>query len=312
MRKHGLSSDNLVAADVVTADGGVVRASETENPDLLWGLRGGGGNFGVVTAFEFKLHKIGPDVLGGPIFYPPAQAGQVLGGWRDYTTDLADEMTTLVSLGSAPPIPPIPTELHGTKIVTIVGAYAGPAAEGVDLAAPLRTLGDPIVDLLGPLPYVALQSLVDPFWGPGARNYFSSAFLRDVPDEAIEVLVRYHTECPSPFSEIHVHQMGGQVGRVGADASAFGNREAPYLLNVVARWIDPTDDDLNLAWARGLRTAMEPFSTGGAYVNFLGLGDDRVKASYDPERYGRLAGLKETWDPANVFHLNQNVPPSGA
>jgi FAD/FMN-containing dehydrogenase len=310
MRKHGLSSDNLVAAEVVTADGRVVRASETENADLLWGLRGGGGNFGVVTAFEFRLHRLGPDILGGPIFHPASQAAQVLRGWRTYTSaSLPDELTTLVSLGSAPPIPPIPEALHGTKVATVVTAYAGPPEAGVEVAAPLHRLGDPIADLLGPIPYLVLQSLVDPGWGPGARNYFTSAFLADLPDEAIAVLAEYHQSCPSPFSEIHIQHMGGAVARVGLDQSAFGNRQAPYLLNVVGRWLEPAEDERNLAWARALRTAMQPFGTGGAYSNFLGVGDDLVSAAYDPERYARLATLKRAWDPDNVFHLNQNIPP---
>ena len=310
MRKYGLSSDNLVAAEVVTADGRLVRASETENPDLLWGLRGGGGNFGVVTTLEFRLHQVGPDILGGPIFHPASQTAQVLRGWRSYTSaDLADEMTTLVSLGSAPPIPPIPEALHGTKVVTVVAGYAGPPDAGVGVAAPLHDLGDPIADLLGPIPYLVLQTLVDAGWGPGARNYFTSAFLRDVPDAAIAILADYHQSCPSPFSEIHIHHMGGAVARVGSDQSAFGNREAPYLLNVVARWIEPADDERNLGWARELRAAMEPFGTGGVYSNFLGVGDDRVRAAYDTARYTRLAALKRDWDPDNVFHLNQNISP---
>jgi FAD/FMN-containing dehydrogenase len=310
MRKYGLASDNLVGADVVTADGRVVHASERENADLLWGLRGGGGNFGVVTAFEFQLHRFGPTALAGPIFYPAAQATGVLRGWREYTTDLADQMTTLVSLGSAPPIPPIPAALHGQKIVTVVGCYSGVPDDGLELAAPLRTLGDPITDLLGPIPYVAFQALVDPGWGPGARNYFTSTFLRGLPDGAIDVIASFHAACPSPLAEIHIHHMGGAVARVGADRSAFGSREAPYLLNAVGRWLEPADDAAMLDWARGLRAAMEAFSTGTAYVNFLGVGDDRVKASYDPERYARLAALKAAWDPMNVFHLNQNVPPA--
>ena len=311
MRKYGLASDNLVGAEVVTSDGRLVNASDTENADLLWGLRGGGGNFGIVTTLEFRLHQIGPDILGGPVFHPAAQTAQVLRGWLSYTSaNLADEMTTLVSLGSAPPIPPIAEAFHGTKVVTVVSAFAGAPDTGMEVAAPLHTLGEPIADLLGPIPYLVLQSLVDPGWGPGARNYFTSAFLADVPDEAIAILAEYHQTAPSPFSEIHIHHMGGAVARIGQDRSAFGNRQAPYLLNVVARWIEPGDDERNLGWARALRAAMEPFGTGGAYSNFLGVGDDRVRAAYDADLYNRLATLKRTWDPDNVFHLNQNIPPA--
>jgi hypothetical protein len=171
-------------------------------------------------------------------------------------------------------------------------------------------LGTPVADLLGPVPYLILQTLVDPGWRPGARNYFTSTYLPELSDEAIEVIVAAHASAPSPFSEIHVHQMGGAVARLGADDSAFGNREAPFLLNVVARWTEASDDEANLAWARSLRDALAPFSTGHAYVNFLGVGDDRTRASYDGDRFERLAQLKRTWDPGNAFHLNQNIPPA--
>jgi hypothetical protein len=168
------------------------------------------------------------------------------------------------------------------------------------------------VDLLGEMPYLVLQTLVDPGWGPGARNYFTSSFLAGLPDAAIEVLAAAHRSRPSPFNEIHLHQMGGAAARIGADASAFGNREAPFLLNIITRWLEPAEDETELAWARGLRDAMQPFATGGTYVNFLGVGDARVRDAYDPERYARLVDLKRRWDPTNAFHLNQNIPPAAA
>jgi FAD/FMN-containing dehydrogenase len=309
-RQYGLASDNLVGAEVVTADGSIVRASDSENADLLWGLRGGGGNFGVVTSLEFRLFRVGPTILGGPVFYPGEQVVDVLRNWRDATAAMPDDLTTLVSLGSAPPIPPIPEAWHGRAVATVIGAYAGSIADGQAPAAPLRTLGEPIADLLGELPYLVLQTLVDAGWGPGARNYFTSSFLAGLPDEAIDVLAAAHQARPSPFNEIHVHQMGGAAARVGADQSAFGNREAPFLLNIIARWLDAADDDAELAWARGLRDAMRPFSTGGTYVNFLGVGDARVRDAYDADRYARLVELKRRWDPTNAFHLNQNVAPT--
>jgi FAD/FMN-containing dehydrogenase len=310
MRRHGLASDNLIGAEVVTADGSVVRTSESENADLLWGLRGGGGNFGVVTSFEFRLYPVGPTILGGPIFYPGAQAVDVLRRWRDATANMPEDLTTLVSLASAPPIPPVPEAWHGQPVAIVVSGYAGAAADGQAPAAPLRTLGDPIVDLLGELPYLVLQTLVDPGWGPGARNYFTSSFLGGLADAAVDVLAAAHASRPSPLNEIHLHQMGGAVARVGADASAFGNREAPFLLNIICRWTDPADDERNLTWARGLRDAMQPFATGGTYVNFLGLGDARVRDAYDADRYARLLELKRRWDPTNAFHLNQNIDPA--
>ena len=310
-RRYGLASDNLIAADVVTADGSVVRASESDNADLLWGLRGGGGNFGVVTSFEFRLYPVGPNILGGPVFYPGKEVVEVLRAWRDATSGMPDDLTTLVSLGSAPPIPPIPEAWHGKPVATVVAGFAGAIADGQAPAAPLRKLGEPIVDLLGEMPYLVLQTLVDPGWGPGARNYFTSSFLAELPNGAIDVLAEAHESRPSPFNEIHLHQMGGAAARVGADASAFGNREAPFLLNIICRWLEPGDDERNLAWARGLREAMRPFATGGTYVNFLGVGDARVRDAYDAERYGRLVDLKRRWDPTNAFHLNQNIAPGG-
>jgi FAD/FMN-containing dehydrogenase len=309
-RRYGLASDNLIGAQIVTADGSVVQATESDNADLLWGLRGGGGNFGVVTSFEFRLFPVGPTILGGPVFYPGEQTVEVLRGWRDATTGTPDELTTLVSLGSAPPIPPIPEAWHGRAVATVIGAFAGAVADGAAPASPLRTLGEPIADLLGEMPYLVLQTLVDAGWGPGARNYFTSSFLAGLPDAAIDVLAQAHRSRPSPFNEIHLHQMGGAAARIGADASAFGNRQAPFLLNIIARWLDPADDERQLTWARGLRDAMQPFATGGTYVNFLGVGDARVRDAYDAERYSRLVELKRRWDPRNVFHLNQNVAPS--
>ena len=311
-RRYALASDNLIGAEIVTADGSVVRASESENTDLLWGLRGGGGNFGVVTSFEFRLFPVGPTILGGPVFYPGDQVVDVLRAWRDATAAMPDELTTLVSLGSAPPIPPIPEAWHGQAVGTVIGAYAGSIPDGQAPAAPLRALGDPIVDLLGEIPYMALQALVDAGWGPGARNYFTSSFLAGLPNRAIDVLAEAHRSRPSPFNEIHLHQMGGAAARIGADASAFGNRQAPFLLNIITRWMEPAEDKRQLAWARGLRDAMRPFATGGTYVNFMGVGDTGVRDAYDAERYARLVDLKRRWDPTNAFHLNQNIAPGAA
>ncbi|MEA2674520.1 MAG: hypothetical protein QOI92_1712 [Chloroflexota bacterium] len=311
MRKHGLTCDNLVAADLVTADGRLVRASDEENPELYWGLRGGGGNFGIVTSFEFRLHRVGPTVLAGPIFFPGDQATQILRGYREYTATLPDEMTTLVNLTTAPPAPFLPADVHGKKVVAVVGVYAGAPDEARRVAAPLRALGTPITDLLGPMPYTTMQTLLDGLYAPGARNYFKAGYLRGLSDEAIDTLVRFHGPSISPSSEIHIHHLGGALARVPADATAFGQRGAPYLLNVVARWTDPSTDDAQIAWARDLYAAAEPFSTGGTYVNFLSAGDDRVAAAYGPDNYERLARLKETWDPTNVFRLNQNIRPEG-
>jgi FAD/FMN-containing dehydrogenase len=311
MRKYGLACDNLISADVVTADGQLVHASDSENPELLWGLRGGGGNFGVVTAFEFALQRVGPIVLAGPIFFPGDQAREILAGWRDWTTTAPDEITTLANLLTAPPLPFLPEAVHGTKVVLVAAAYAGDQEDGAAIVAPLRRLGDPIADLLGPMPYAVAQSLVDPLFGPGARNYFTAAYLRELPDQAIDRLVAFHGPSSSPLSEIHVHQLGGAVARVPADASAYANRDAEYAVNIVARWTDASTDEAQRAWARDLYAAIEPFATDGAYVNFLGSGDEAIRTVYPPETYERLSRLKGRWDPTNLFRLNQNVlPPS--
>jgi FAD/FMN-containing dehydrogenase len=310
MRRYGLTCDNLIAADVVTADGRLVRASADENPDLFWGLRGGGGNFGVVTSFEFQLHRVGPTVLAGPIFYPGDQAAEVLSGYRDYASTLPDDMTTLANLASAPPLPFLPPDVHGKPIVVVVGVYAGSPDDGMDLAAPLRRLGTPIADLLGPMPYATIQSLLDPLYAAGARNFFKSGYLANMPDDSIETLTRFQLAAPSPSSEIHLHQFGGAVARVADGETAFGSRSAPWVVNTVARWTDPSTDDVQMAWARDLYAALEPYCASGTYVNFLSAGDDRVREAYGPEKYERLARLKENWDPTNLFRLNQNVQPA--
>ncbi len=303
MRAHGLACDNLVSVDVVTADGRLVHASESEHADLLWGLRGGGGNLGIVTSFEFRLHRVGPVILGGPVFYPADQATEVIRGWRQYTADAPDDMTTIVNLGTAPPLPFLPADVHGHRIATVIAAYASGPDAGREFAAPLRTLGDAIADLLAPLPYTALQSLVDPLFGPGARNYFTAVYLSSLPDEAIDALVAGHGSSPSASSEIHIHHMGGAVARVPDDATAYGNRAAPYLVNIVARWTDEATDDAHMGWARRLRAALEPFSSGGAYVNFVSAGDAPVRAGYSAATYARLAGVEGRVGP------DEPVPP---
>jgi FAD/FMN-containing dehydrogenase len=312
MRKYGLACDNLVGADVVTADGELVHASEEDDPELLWGLRGGGGNFGIVTAFEFALHPVGPLILAGPIFFPGEQAREILTGFREWTRTAPDDVTSLVNLTTAPPLPFLPPEVHGTKIVIVATAYAGDSEDGNQVVAPLRQLGRPIVDLLGPMPYTVIQSLVDPLFGPGARNYFTAGYLPDLADKVIDQLVAAHGPAISPESEIHVHQLGGAVARVPADATAYANREAPFAVNIVARWSDAQTDAEQVRWARSLLGAVEPFTTGGAYVNFLGSGDDAIRTVYPAETYERLSRLKGRLDPTNLFRLNQNVRPGSA
>jgi FAD/FMN-containing dehydrogenase len=310
MRKHGLAADNLIGADVVTADGRLVHTSADENPELLWGLRGGGGNFGIATSLEYQLHRVGPTVTAGVVFYPGDRAAEILRFYRGWVDEAPDELTTLANLLTAPPAPFLPEEWHGKPLVAIVGMHCGSVEDGERAVRPLRELGDPVADLMGPLPYVAMQSLIDPLWGPGAHSYMKAGWLGGLDDAAIDTLVRHHRDVTSPKSEIHVHHMGGAVARVPAAATAFGDRSAPFLLNVIASTFTPEGYDGAVAWAQELHAAMTPSLTGGSYVNFLSAeGDDRVRAAYGAN-YDRLVALKDEYDPTNLFRLNQNIRPS--
>jgi FAD/FMN-containing dehydrogenase len=311
MRKFGLACDNLVAADVVTADGSLVRVSEDANPELLWGLRGGGGNFGIVTQFEFQLHPLGPTVYAGPIFYPADAAGDLLRTFRDWAGGAPDEITALVNLTTAPPLPVIPAEWHGRKVAAFIAASAGPVDEGDGLVAAFRAVAEPIADLLGPMPYGVIQTLIDPLWERGIHAYFKAANLARLDDELIDKLCALHLEAPGPQCEIHVHQMGGAVGRVGADATAFAERSMPFLLNAVTGWRDASEGGAHTEWARAVIAATSAASTGRAYVNFLGDADG-ARSAYGEETYARLVALKNEYDPTNVFRLNQNIEPATA
>ena len=310
MRKHGLACDNLVGADVVTADGRLVHASEGENHELLWGLRGGGGNFGIVTQLELQLHPVGPIVYAGPIFYAPEHAPALLRRLREWAPDAPDDVTVLVNLMHAPPLPPIPAEWHGQKVVGVIAVCAGPADEGEELLRPLREGFEPIVDLCGPMPYTAMQSLSDPLWPRGIDAYFKASNLAGLDDETIDAVCRLHLEAPGPGAEIHVHQMGGLVGRVQDDGTAYGERP-PFVLNAVTGWHDPALSAAHVAWARNVNDAVAGAATGRSYVNFLG-DEGGARAAYGPENYARLVALKDEYDPTNVFRLNQNVAPSGS
>ena len=308
MRQCGLACDNLVGADVVTADGGLVHASETENADLLWGLRGGGGNFGIVTQFEFGLHNVGPMVYAGPIFFPADADRDLLRAFRTWCEDAPDEITGVINLTTAPPLPVIPAEWHGKKVAAFIGVSAGPLDEGESLVAVLRGVAEPIADLLGPMPYGVIQTLIDPLWGKGIHSYFKATNLKRLDDELIDRLCQLHLDAPGPQCEIHVHQMGGAVARVPADATAFAERSMPYVLNAVTGWHDPEGAAEHTQWARDVVAAASDASTGRAYVNFLG-DTDAARSSYGEETYDRLVALKNDYDPRNVFRLNQNIDP---
>ncbi len=296
-----------------TADGTVLQVSESQNAELFWALRGGGGNFGVVTKFELALHPVGPVVLGGVIFYPGEQTTQVMNGWRDLLEDMPDELSTTIALITAPAAPFIPAEWHYQKVAAVIACWAADSADGENVVKPLRTLGTPITDLLGPIPYVDLQQLVDPAWQAGAANYFTSAFLDRLPEKAIDTLTDYHgSSADLPVqAELHLHHLGGAVARVPATSTAFTDRSSPFVINCLARTPDPADLSPYAAWARAARDAMAAYGKGGMYVNFAGEdGEDNVRASYPAAIYARLQAVKNHYDPFNVFRFNINISPT--
>jgi FAD/FMN-containing dehydrogenase len=310
LRRHGLSCDNLVAADLVTADGDLVHVSETERSELLWALRGGGGNFGIVTSLEFALHPVGPTVTAGLLFFPGEAAHAVMRGWRDLTASMPRDLTSLVNLTTAPPVPFLPADVHGRPIAAIALMHSGTLADGERAVAPLRELAEPILDIVGPMPYSAMQQALDPLWGPGAHNYFTSAFIDDLSERAVdEAISRWQTK-PTPQSEVHIHHLGGAMADLAPDASAFAHRSAPFICNVIARSTEGTGFDQHVAWARDTRAALARYGSDGVYVNFTGDGDaDKVRAAYPPATYARLVEVKRRYDPDNVFRLNQNIRP---
>ena len=309
MRKHGLACDNLISADVVTADGQIVRASETDNAELLWGLRGGGGNFGVVTEFEYRLHPLS-QVFGGLVAWPAQAAGDVLRFWRDWVRDTPDELCTMAAFLYAPPEPFVPPEAVEAPILAIACCHLDPEGRAEDDLRPLRDLA-PAVDALGPMPYQAIQGMFDAGVPRGSRNYWRSEYADRLTDEAIQAILAHSDGIPAPLGQLHIHQMGGAMSRVPADATAFGNRDAGFLMNYIGLWLDPAEDRANTAWVRTASDAMAPHGTGGRYVNFLAdEGEAGVRSAYDGNTYARLQNLKAQFDPTNFFHLNQNITPA--
>jgi FAD/FMN-containing dehydrogenase len=311
MRKYGATVDNLLSADVVTADGEIVTASEDENPDLFWAIRGGGGNFGIVTSFEYRLHAVGPIVFAGQVFHPLEDAPEVLRYYRDFIAEAPDELTTIFELSVAPPLPFLPEETHGKPIVWVGACHAGSPDEGAELLRPLKQFGRPIADLLEPKPYTALQSMFDPFVPHGWHRYWKSVELPPLTDEAIDTLVEHSAEPTSPRSYTIVFQLGGALARVGEGETPFGQRGTAHNVNVNAVWTDEHPDaERHIAWARDFFDAMQPHAGGRVYVNFLGEeGGDRVRQAYGARTYERLVELKRTYDPDNFFRLNQNIEP---
>ena len=313
-RTHGMTCDSLVAADIVTADGRLLVASETENGDLFWALRGGGGNFGVVTSFTYRLHPVGPLVaFAGPV-YPLEATVPVMAGFRDVVAGAPDEVNASATWWTIPAVPAFPAEAHGRDVLIVGAVDAGPPEAGEARLMPLRRIAAPILDLSGTLPYTALQQIFDPFFPPGQlRYYWKSIYLAGLGDEVVAEIAEWVRRRPSPLSMASVWALGGALARVAPDATAAGDRDAPFLLEILANWADPAQTERNVAWARGFFTAMERFGTGKANMNFPGLGEDpRFARSALGRNYGRLAALKRAYDPTDLFHLNQNIDPGDA
>jgi FAD/FMN-containing dehydrogenase len=309
MRKHGLACDNLISADVVTAAGELVTASADENEELFWGLRGGGGNFGVVTSLEYRVHDVGL-VFGGAVMHPVDRAHDVLGHYREFSRTAPDELTTYALLVTAPPAPFVPPEMVGQPVVVVAGCYAGDLAEGERVVQPLREFGGPPIDLFQPLPYPVLQSMFDETGPAGHSYYIKGEYVSEISDELIATVIEGAAEMPGSHCEIHFGQMGGAVARVSEDDTAFAYRNAEFAFIGIAHWLEPHEEETHLAWARSLGEAVKP-QTVGTYVNFLGdEGDERIKFAYgSEEKYNRLVELKRKWDPGNLFRLNQNIKP---
>jgi len=304
-RKHGLACDSLRGARIVTADGSVIEADES----LLWGLRGGGGNFGVVTQFEFDLHPVST-ILGGLLLFPFERGGDVLRAFRDWAADAPDEASFIAAINTAPPEPFVPAELVGQLVVGLVGCWCGEIGEGERAIAPLRALG-PAVDLFGPMPYPALQGMLDASAPSGLRNYFRGGYVAQLSDAVIDTALTQGAAMSSPMSQIHFHQMGGAVGRVGTSMSSFPGRAAGYTYNLIGTWTEPARDAANIDAVRAASDALAPLSIPGGYVNFNSDADaDRVRGQYGDAVYDRLARLKREHDPMNLFSRNQNVRPA--
>ena len=301
MRKHGLACDNLRSATVLTASGDLVTASADQHADLLWALRGGGGNFGVVTSLEFQLHELGP-VLGGLLMFPFTAAREVLAFYDEYTASAPDELGVLAALGTLP---------DGTKAIVHPTCYAGDIAKGEALLRPLRTLTTPLADQLQPLPYTAVQSIVENFNPPGRRNYWKMVYLNELPGDAIAVMTDMYARVPAPLTHIVIYTLGGAVSRQAPDSSAVGRRDARHAAIAIGMWDRPEDDEVNIAWVREFYARMQPFSSGGFYPNYEGdATTDRLASAFGQAAYARLGAIKARYDPDNVFCMNQNVVPT--
>jgi len=309
-RKHGMTVDNLLSAEVVTAAGEVITASATEHPDLFWALKGGGGNFGVVTRFTFQLHPLGPNVLSGLVVYPFSEAKSVLQQYDKFMAQAPDELSVWTVLRKAPPLPFLPAKVHGHEVVVLAIFYAGDPKKGEPLIAPLRGFGTPVGEHVGVQPYTAWQQAFDPLLTPGARNYWKSHNFSKLADGLFDTVIASIKTLPDPQCEIFFGAIGGATTRPAPDAAAYAHRDARYVMNVHGRWANAADDARCVGWARDFFKASAPFASGGVYVNFLTEDEaDRVRMAYGPS-YDRLMKIKHTYDPKNLFRVNQNIKPA--
>ncbi|MGD8625408.1 MAG: FAD-binding oxidoreductase [Anaerolineae bacterium] len=312
-RKYGLSSDSLLSARVVTADGRTLEASETENPDLFWGIRGGGGNFGIVTSFEYRLYPVGPEVMFVFVLYHGRKTREALRYYRDYCTTAPDEVSSFAICGIVPPEEDFPQEIHGEPYVLLAACHAGSVQKGQKVMQPLREFDEPLVDFSGPMPYTDVQTILDEDYPEGYHYYWKSLYLESLDDAAIDRVAAWADKRPAPLSTVDIWHMGGAIRRFGAEDSAVGNRNAPYLLGVEANWQPSQDDQAHVTWTRECIADMRQFSDGSQYLNFPGFyeGRDETMRTTFGHQYERLVALKTKYDPTNFFRLNQNIQPDG-
>ena len=310
-RRFGLACDNLISAEVVTADGRQLVCNEDSNPDLFWALRGGGGNFGVVTEFEYRVHQVGPLVLGGIIGWPLDQAKDVLAFHREQTRNAPEELGITAAFVTAPPLDFVPDHLQEQPAVATILCWSGDVDAGREVLEPWLKFGPPPIQMVDAMPYTFVQMLLDELQPAGRRSYWKSGYLTELTDDAIDAGATVAAQAQSPFNIAEFVLWGGAVARVGADDTAFGERGGRFLYNAVSTWENADDDAMQLPWARAFHDAMQPFATGGVYVNFLSEeGADRVRAAYGAEKFARLQKIKSEYDPENLFALNQNIPPA--
>jgi FAD/FMN-containing dehydrogenase len=310
-RKHGLACDNLISVEVVTADERVLTASDTTNPELFWALHGGGGNFGVVTSFEFRLHPVGPIVLAGLLLWPGIAGSDLVRCFRDFAAAAPEELGSAVGFVTAPPEEFVPKHLHGRICGAVALCHAGPVEEGEAVLKALRTFGPPEADLIRAVPYASFQSMLDDANPPGLRNYWTSDYLNELSDDAIDTFVSYASRMPSPHTQSFLIPWGGAVARVAEGDTPLAQRDAAWVAHALVMWKEAAEDDEHIRWARAFTADMKRFTSGGVYLNFIGdEGEDRIRAAYG-KQYDRLAEIKAKYDPHNLFRLNQNVRPAG-